>query len=116
MNEVKKILESVAQNLGLPASVLSEDYPSSSDPEVCTSESGKGYYVTAVDGPRCWRLAGPYDTHAEALAAVDRVREICVKSEPWSHFYAFGTAKIASRKLGSVTKAGLLGVILGAQT
>jgi hypothetical protein len=45
---------------------------------------------------------------AEALELVDRVREICVEQSPISHFYEFGTAKVPSRKPGTVTKAGLL--------
>jgi hypothetical protein len=79
------------------------------DPEILPAESGKGYYVTARNGPeQCWALAGPYDSHAEALELVDRVREICVEQSPISHFYEFGTAKVPSRKPGTVTKAGLL--------
>jgi hypothetical protein len=42
------------------------------------------------------------------LELVDRVREICVEQSPISHFYEFGTAKVPSRKPGTVTKAGLL--------
>lgn len=31
-----------------------------------------GYYVTVKDGPRTGFLLGPYDTHAEALAQLNR--------------------------------------------
>ena len=32
------------------------------------------YYVTAIDGPRRYFLAGPWPTHGEALAQVEAVR------------------------------------------
>lgn len=52
------------------------------------------YYVSVIDGPRRALLAGPWDTHAEALAAVDTVRELGQRIDPKSHFYAWGTARL----------------------
>lgn len=34
------------------------------------------FYVTAIDGPSVWFLAGPYTTRQEAEAAVEPVRTI----------------------------------------
>ena len=46
----------------MPASPVSPDYGV--------------YYVTAVDGPRTYFLAGPYRTRAEAKAKVREARNI----------------------------------------
>ncbi len=77
---------------------------------VCTTgECPTGnYYVSAIDGPSYWLLAGPYLTHAEALALVDRVKALCHDNHPRSFFYSFGTCRSEATKLGSVNAAGLL--------
>ncbi len=51
------------------------------------------FYVSVVDGPDYRFLAGPYDTHAEALAMVESARRLAVQYDPKAHFYAYGTAK-----------------------
>ena len=56
------------------------------------------YYVTARDGPRTYFLAGPYDTHVEALAAVEPARAIAMdetRNREWAraHFMAYGTSR-----------------------
>lgn len=51
------------------------------------------YYVTVVDAGRVGYLAGPFRTHEGALAAVDKCQELAYEADPYSHFYAFGTAK-----------------------
>ena len=50
---------------------------------VCTSgECPIGhYYVTAMDGPSWYYMAGPYATHAEALALVDKARDLADKHD-----------------------------------
>jgi hypothetical protein len=50
------------------------------------------YYVSCVDFQRRTLLAGPYATHPEALAKVDKVRAMGGKADPRAAFYAFGTA------------------------
>jgi hypothetical protein len=50
------------------------------------------YYVSCVDFQRRALLAGPYATHPEALAKVDKVRAMGVKADPRADFYAFGTS------------------------
>ena len=56
------------------------------------------YYVTARDGPRTYFLAGPYDTHVDALAAVEPARAIATDparnaSAGRAHFMAYGTSR-----------------------
>jgi hypothetical protein len=53
-----------------------------------------GYYVTCVDGPQWWKMAGPYQTHAEALADVDRARDIANKIDGRAWFMGWGTAQV----------------------
>lgn len=57
-----------------------------------------GYYVTVKDGSRTGFLLGPYDTHDEALANVDRGRQLAFKTDNTSRtwFYSYGTCKITS--------------------
>lgn len=61
------------------------------------------FYVSVIDGPqiggeievkRMGLLAGPYETHAEALDRVAAVRKIAEDINAWAHFYAFGTVKL----------------------
>ncbi len=65
---------------------------------------GASYYVSAVDGSRSALASGPYDTHAEALAAVEVVRERAVRQDGRAHFYAFGTVAMPGtyRKKGQL--------------
>lgn len=54
------------------------------------------YYVSVVDGGRYALALGPFDTHAEALARVDDVRDYCHdydgKTRSW--FWGYGTCRI----------------------
>ena len=61
------------------------------------------FYVSVIDGPRIGGeievkrfglLAGPYETHEEALDRVQMVRKIAEEVNAWAHFYAFGTVKL----------------------
>jgi hypothetical protein len=61
------------------------------------------FYVSVIDGPRIGDrievkrmglLAGPYETHDDALDKVDVVRRIAEQVNVWAHFYAFGTVKL----------------------
>ena len=52
------------------------------------------YYVSVKDGETQFALAsGPYPTHTEALALVDRVRDICVENDGYAHFLSYGTVR-----------------------
>jgi hypothetical protein len=55
------------------------------------------YYVSVV---RDWKpedarlVSGPYATHAEALALVDKARRIVEDRDPRAAFFAFGTVRM----------------------
>lgn len=51
------------------------------------------YYVSVIDGSRYALISGPYDTHAEALALVEKAKSIATSLDPRSCFAAFGTAR-----------------------
>lgn len=73
------------------------------------------YYVSVIDGPRRALLAGPWPTHAAALAMVDTVRELAVQIDPKAHFYAFGTARLPDDDTVPI-RAGSLSSRLGLPT
>lgn len=52
------------------------------------------YYVTAKRDTRTAFVSGPYDTHAEALALVDKARSIAADLDPRAWWDAFGTARL----------------------
>jgi len=51
------------------------------------------FYVTTVDAGRVGFLLGPYATHADALANVERGNRLAHEADPRAWFYAFGTAR-----------------------
>lgn len=64
----------------------------------CAEDPRPGlYYVTARDGVRTAYLAGPYDTHAAALDAVNPARKRLdyVEHHPHAPFLGYGTARLA---------------------
>lgn len=77
----------------------------------CPGDGG-GYYVSIWDRlsnaghGRLGLLAGPYETHAEALSKVGRARELAAERDPWACFYGFGTVRMKDsyRKLGAFGK------------
>ena len=54
-------------------------------------ETGKEFFVSVLDAARTGYLLGPYATHAEALANVDRGRKLADAADPRSPWYRFGT-------------------------
>jgi len=65
-----------------------------------------GYYVTVRDADRVGFLAGPYDTHDEALSRVDDAARRAREADAWADFYAFGTSRVKAPlalKRGGVT-------------
>jgi hypothetical protein len=52
------------------------------------------FFVTVRSGARTGFLLGPYGTHAEALANVDRGRDFACAVDAWAHFYSYGTASV----------------------
>ena len=53
------------------------------------------YYVFAVDGSKNAVLLGPFPQHQQALGWVVACRDHANALEPWSHFYRFGTVRLA---------------------
>lgn len=51
------------------------------------------YYVTVIDGTKPYFLAGPWETHAEALAQVESVRRFAEHTDPRAFWMAYGTAR-----------------------
>lgn len=51
------------------------------------------FYVTVISGKKVGFLLGPYSTHEEALENVDRGKSRAIETDPWAHFYYFGTSK-----------------------
>lgn len=64
------------------------------------------FYVTMKRDSRTAWLSGPYETHEEALARVEDVRERVSRLDLWTWFDAFGTSSITRE--GSVFPLGLL--------
>lgn len=55
------------------------------------------YYVTAINGKRRYVVAGPFSEHATALDFVDPIRRFANNRDPFSWFYAWGTASSGQR-------------------
>jgi len=77
-----------------------------------SSGEGEGFYVTVRDRAKSGFLLGPYATHGEALANVDRARREAVRLDPWGAFYSYGTAKVTA-KPGRELKPGRLNDAIG---
>ena len=58
-----------------------------------TDAPGSEYWITVRDAGRVGFAAGPYQTHAAALADVDTVRDIAYHLDGFTHFYEWGTAR-----------------------
>jgi hypothetical protein len=52
------------------------------------------YYVSVRDGRRWALVYGPFERHADALAAVGTARRVAVEADGRAWFYAFGTARL----------------------
>jgi hypothetical protein len=61
-------------------------------PETCPEPGA--YYVSAVDGPKWWKMAGPYSTHSEALQNVDRARKIANRYDGRAWYMGWGTVRM----------------------
>lgn len=68
------------------------------------------YFVSAMDGGSYWLIAGPYDTHAEALDAVEPVKAKANELDPRAWFMGWGTCRLdkGSGRVGSMTREGLI--------
>lgn len=52
------------------------------------------FYATVQSDKRNGFLAGPFETHAQALEAVPDAKQYAEANDPWSCFYKFGTASV----------------------
>ena len=67
------------------------------------------YYVVAAAGKRYSLLAGPYQTHGEAVAVLDKVRRVAYRINPMTVFYTFDTCRlIGYNKPGLFNRRGLI--------
>lgn len=60
------------------------------------------YFVTAIDGPRVAYLSGPYPTHAAALDALPRVKDLALALDARAAFAAFGACRLEDGHPGRV--------------
>ncbi len=67
------------------------------------------YYVSVVDGPQFGLLAGPFPTHAEALAMVNEAQTKAEEVNRKAIWYAYGTVRMAD----DYNKPGVLNSLLG---
>ncbi len=67
------------------------------------------YFVSAIDHGKTYLMAGPYPTHAEALANVDKALNLAYAHDARAWFMAWGTVRIeGSRRTGRLTELGLM--------
>jgi len=67
------------------------------------------YYVVAAAGKRYSLLAGPYQTHEEAMVDLAKVRRIAYHINPMTVFYTFGTCRVfGCSKQGLFNRARLI--------
>ena len=52
------------------------------------------FYVTVRNDSRHGWLAGPFETHQEALDTVPAAKVLAMKADPMAHFYGFGSASL----------------------
>ena len=60
-----------------------------------THAENQVFYVTARSGRQASFLLGPYESHVEAMANVERGRDLAIGVDVWAWFYDFGTAATA---------------------
>lgn len=79
------------------------------DAEHCPPNGG--YYVTAIDGDNWYKMAGPYQTHAEALSHVDEALQIADDIDGRAWFMGWGTAHVKAGDMapGRLQELGLMG-------
>ncbi|MBN8294565.1 hypothetical protein JI664_21510 [Rhodobacter sp. NTK016B] len=59
-----------------------------------TNPCHQAFYVSAIDGKRAARIAGPFDSHDEAIAHVEPVRNLAYDITPRSHWWSWGTCSL----------------------
>lgn len=72
-----------------------------------TAPYSPGFYVSAIDGSRKALVAGPFESHEEALDAVDATRSEWCELDGRAWFYAWGTARV--RRTPATRRGGCAG-------
>lgn len=70
-----------------------------------TNPEHRFFYVSAIDGPRHYLMAGPYGSREVAEGLVDEVRDYCTERDGRAWFMAWGVAGSsdeAASRLGPV--------------
>jgi hypothetical protein len=57
-------------------------------------DAGSDFFVSTRSAGRVGLVLGPFASHDEALANVERGRGLAEKADAWSVFYEFGTLRI----------------------
>jgi len=67
------------------------------------------FFVSAIDAGKYFLMAGPFEDHAEAGAAVEEAKKLACDHDPRAIFMAWGTCRLGclSGKVGALNKAGL---------
>lgn len=58
-----------------------------------------GFYVSVIDRQRKGLLLGPFPTHAEALAKVEKGKALAHEVNRDAHWFAYGTCKVTANEL-----------------
>lgn len=61
------------------------------------------FYASTRNDGKVGFLAGPYDTHQEALDVVAPTKELATAADQWAVFYSFGTLSLP-RSLATLPK------------
>ena len=67
------------------------------------------YFVSVVEHDKTYLMAGPYPTHEEALANVEKALHVAYEHDGRAWFMAWGTVRIeGSKRVGRLTELGLI--------
>lgn len=69
-----------------------------------------GYYVSCTDAGQVWLMAGPFQSHSEALSIQDKALHIANDIDGRAWFMAWGTCRVKEGELkpGVLNKHSLL--------
>ena len=71
-----------------------------------TNPTHTAFYVSAINGPQTYLVAGPYERHIDALTRVDAVRAHADQHDPRAHFMAWGTCSLPEAPENHTTPLG----------
>lgn len=67
------------------------------------------YFVSAIDGANTYLMAGPYDSHVDALADVQKASDIAYQYDERAHWMLWGTVRAEGVNcIGRLNKHGLM--------